>query len=144
MIRAMSTDLWLDFLGVRLDSSKAEGVSFVINFATPDNGEKYVVELSNSTLTNVKGFEAEDPDLAIEIDRVDLEPVMMGVVTLDAQIEAGKAKLEGDRKPYEQLKGMLVHFTPDFEMMPGTKPSEPTKSDRNPFEQNAADLISTD
>jgi alkyl sulfatase BDS1-like metallo-beta-lactamase superfamily hydrolase len=144
MIRAMSTDLWLDFLGIRLDSSKAEGVSFVINFSTPDTGEKYVVELSNSTLTNLKGFEAEDPDLTIEIDRVDLEPVMMGAVTLDAQIEAGKAKLEGDRKPYEQLKGMLVHFTPDFEMMPGTKPSEPTKSDRNPFEQDAADLISTD
>jgi alkyl sulfatase BDS1-like metallo-beta-lactamase superfamily hydrolase len=144
MIRAMSTDLWLDFLGIRLDSSKAEGVSFVINFSTPDTGEKYVVELSNSTLTNIKGFAAEDPDLAIEIDRVDLEPVMMGAVTLDAQIEAGKAKLEGDRKPYEQLKGMLVHFTPDFEMMPGTKPSDPAKSDRNPFEQNAADLITTD
>jgi alkyl sulfatase BDS1-like metallo-beta-lactamase superfamily hydrolase len=144
MIRAMSTDLWLDFLGIRLDSSKAEGVSFTINFSTPDTGEKYVVELSNSTLTNLKGFEAEDPDLTIEIDRVDLEPVMMGVVTLEAQIEAGKAKLEGDRKPFEQLKSMLVHFTPDFEMMPGTKPSEPAKSDRNPFEQNAEDLINTD
>jgi len=144
MIRAMSTDLWLDFLGIRLDSSKAEGVSFVINFSTPDTGEKYVVELSNSTLTNAKGFEAKDPDLTIEIDRVDLEPVMMGAVTLDAQIEAGKAKLEGDRKPFDQLKGMLVHFTPDFEMMPGTKPSKPAKSDLNPFEQNAAYLVETD
>jgi alkyl sulfatase BDS1-like metallo-beta-lactamase superfamily hydrolase len=144
MIRAMSTDLWLDFLGIRLDSSKAEGVSFVINFATPDTGEKYVVELSNSTLTNLKGFAAKDPDLTIEIDRVDLEPVMMGAVTLDAQIEAGKAKLEGDRKPFEQLKGMLVHFTPDFEMMPGTKPSQPAKSDHNPFEQDATHLVDTD
>ncbi len=144
LIRAMSTDLWLDFLGIRLDSSKAEGVSFVINFSTPDTGEKYVVELSNSTLTNAKGFEAKDPDLTIEIDRADLEPVMMGAVTFDAQIEAGKAKLEGDRRPFDQLKGMLVHFTPDFEMMPGTKPSKPAKSDLNPFEQNAAYLVETD
>jgi alkyl sulfatase BDS1-like metallo-beta-lactamase superfamily hydrolase len=144
MIRAMSTDLWLDFLGIRLDSSKAEGVSFVINFSTPDTGEKYVVELSNSTLTNAKGFEAKNPDLTIEIDRVDLEPVMMGAVTFDAQIAAGKAKLEGDRKPFDQLKGMLVHFTPDFEMMPGTKPSKPAKSDLNPFEQNATYLVETD
>ena len=65
-------------------------------------------------------------------------------MTLDEQIAAGKAKLEGDRKPYEQLKGMLVHFTPDFEMMPGTRPSGLEKSDRNPFEQDAADLINTD
>jgi alkyl sulfatase BDS1-like metallo-beta-lactamase superfamily hydrolase len=144
MIRAMSTDLWLDFLGIRLDSSKAEGVEFTINFATPDTGDKYVVELSNSTLTNVRGFEAEDADLSIAIDRENLLPVMMGAVTLDEQIAAGKATLEGDRKPYEQLKGMLVHFTPDFEMMPGTKPSKPGKSDHSTFEQDASHLIETD
>ena len=50
IIRAMATNLWLDFLGVRLDSAKAEGHSFVINLSTPDNGEEFVIELSNSTL----------------------------------------------------------------------------------------------
>lgn len=42
MIRAMSTDLWLDFLAIRLDSKKADGITFVINLVTPDNGEKYI------------------------------------------------------------------------------------------------------
>ena len=41
MVRAMSTDLLLDFLGIRLDSQKATGMSFVINLFTPDNGEKF-------------------------------------------------------------------------------------------------------
>ena len=40
MIRAMSTDLWLDFLGIRLDGSKLAGKRFVMNLITPDNGEK--------------------------------------------------------------------------------------------------------
>ncbi len=31
MIRAMTTELWLDFLGIRLDSKKAEGNEFTIN-----------------------------------------------------------------------------------------------------------------
>ncbi|MEJ2133234.1 MAG: alkyl sulfatase dimerization domain-containing protein, partial [Gammaproteobacteria bacterium] len=31
MIRAMSTDLWLDFMGIRMDTEKADGMSFVIN-----------------------------------------------------------------------------------------------------------------
>ena len=31
MIRGMTTDLWLDYLGVRLDSRKAKDTSFVIN-----------------------------------------------------------------------------------------------------------------
>jgi alkyl sulfatase BDS1-like metallo-beta-lactamase superfamily hydrolase len=124
-IRAMSTDLWLDFLGVRLDSRKAEGMKFTVNLMTPDNGEQYVVELSNSTLTNIKGHQAKNPDLTITIERSDLEAVMAGTVTFDDQVASGKAKLAGDRKYIDQLKGVLVQFTPDFEIMPGTKAVEP-------------------
>ena len=120
MISAMTTDLWLDFLAIRLDSKKAEGVNFVINLVTPDNGEQYVVELSNATLTNIKGFQVEDADLTITIDRLDLEKTMMGVVSFDDQIKSGKAKLVGDREPYEQLKTMLVQFDMGFEILPGT------------------------
>jgi alkyl sulfatase BDS1-like metallo-beta-lactamase superfamily hydrolase len=145
IVRAMSTDLWLDFLGIRLDSKKAEGIRFTINLVTPDNGEKYVVELSNSTLTNIKGFQATNPDLTITIDRSDLETVMAGQATLDDQIAAGKAKLVGDRKPFDQLKGILVRFTPDFEIMPGTKPAKPAAPPAmSPFEieRPAVDSIS--
>ena len=45
---------------------------------------------------------------------------MMGAVSFDEYIKSGKAKLEGNREPYEQLKGMLVQFDLGFEMMPGT------------------------
>jgi alkyl sulfatase BDS1-like metallo-beta-lactamase superfamily hydrolase len=134
MIRAMTTGLWLDFLGIRLDSSKAEGVEFVINLVTPDNGEQYVVELSNSTLTNIKGFQAEDADLTVTINRSDLERTMMGAVSFDEQIKTGKATLVGDRKPYEQLKGMLVQFDMGFEILPGTRPKDLTPENK-PFEQ---------
>jgi len=120
MIRAMSTDLWLDFLGIRLDSDKAKGKQFVINLVMPDNGEQYVVELSNSTLTNIKGQQTKNPDLTITINRSDLETVMMGKASFDDQIKNGKAKLVGDRKPYDELKGMLVQFDMGFEILPGT------------------------
>ena len=47
---------------------------------------------------------------------------MMGAVSFDDQIKAGKATLAGDRRPYEQLKGMLVQFDMGFEILPGTHP----------------------
>lgn len=135
-IRGMSTDLWLDYLGIRLDSKKAEGLKFTINLVTPDNGEKFVVEVSNSTLTNIKGQQALKPDLTITVNRSDLETVMGGTATFDDLITTGKAKLEGDRKPFDQLKGILVQFTPDFELMPGTKPEKvATPPTQNTFEQ---------
>ena len=77
MIRAMSTDLFLDFLGIRMDGRKVEGMAFKINLLTPDNGEKYIIELSNSTLTNIEGYHATDADLTLTIDRAELEQVMM-------------------------------------------------------------------
>jgi alkyl sulfatase BDS1-like metallo-beta-lactamase superfamily hydrolase len=134
MVRAMSTDLWLDFLGIRMDVDKAEGKQFVINFVTPDNGEQYVVELSNSTLTNIKGQLSGSPDLTITMNRSDLETVMMGAATFDQQIETGKAKLEGDRKPYDELKAMLVQFDMGFEVLPGTGGTSLT-TPSNVFEQ---------
>ena len=136
MIRAMSTDLWLDFLGIRLNSDQAEGKHFVINFITPDNNERYVVELSNATLTNIKGQQAKNPDLTITINRSDLETVMMGKASFDEQITTGKAKLVGDRKPYDDLKGMLVRFNMGFEVLPGTGGTSLT-APKNTFEQQA-------
>ena len=92
VIRAMSTELFLNFLGIRMDSRKAEGLSFTMNLITPDNGEKFMVELENATLTNIQGFTAEKADLTLTINRADLEQVMMGVKPLDAQIADGTAQ----------------------------------------------------
>jgi alkyl sulfatase BDS1-like metallo-beta-lactamase superfamily hydrolase len=134
MIRAMTTELWLEFLGIRLDSAKAEGKAFKINLLTPDNGEKFVLELSNATLTAIEGFQADDADLTVTIDRDELEKTMMGAMSLDEQIAAGKAKLDGNREVYEDLKAMLVHFDLGFEMMPGTGAKDLTPVQK-PFEQ---------
>ena len=73
VIRAMSTELFLNFLGIRMDSRKAEGLRFTINLITPDNGEKFLVELDNATLTNIKGFLALKPDLTLTINRSNLD-----------------------------------------------------------------------
>ncbi len=128
LIRAMSTELFLDFLGIRMDSKKAEGMAFTINLLTPDNGEKFIIELSNATLTNVEGYQAKDADLTITINRTDLELVMMGAKTLAAQIEDGTAKVKGNTEVLSQLGSMMMDFDLAFEILPGTvaprKPEE--------------------
>ena len=135
LVRAMTTGLFLDFLGIRMDSKKAEGMKFKINIDMPDNGEQFVLEMSNATLTNIKGHQVDDADLTITINRSDLEAVMMGAVTFDKQIESGKAKLEGNKEVYEQFKTTLVQFELGFEMMPGTKKVDAKESDMSTFEQ---------
>ncbi|MBK7955118.1 MAG: MBL fold metallo-hydrolase [Candidatus Accumulibacter sp.] len=133
VIRAMSTEQWLDFLGISMDPRKADGMRFTINLVTPDNGEKYLIELSNATLTNIKGEQAAKPDLTITLNRTDLDQVMMGASSFDDLIKGGKAKFEGDRKPFDQLRGLMVTFAPNFEMLPGTAPKAATAGPK-PFE----------
>ena len=134
VIRAMSTELFLNFLGIRMDSRKAEGMRFTINLITPDNGEEFLVELENATLTNIKGFLAKNPDLTLTINRADLEQTMMGSKTLEAQIADGTAKVEGDAGILKQLASMMVDFDPRFEIMPGTKAREAEVVHADPYE----------
>ena len=101
-------------------------MKFVINLVTPDNGEKYLVEMSNATLTNIKDQQAKSPDLTITVNRADLNQVMMGANTFDDLVKDGKAKFEGDRKPFDQLRSLMVSFTPNFEILPGTAAKKPT------------------
>jgi alkyl sulfatase BDS1-like metallo-beta-lactamase superfamily hydrolase len=147
MVRAMSTENWLDFIGISIDPRKADGMRFTINLVTPDNGEKYLVEMSNATLTNIQGEQAKNPDLTITLARVDLNLVMMGVRSFDDLIKDGKATFVGDRKPFDQLRSLLVAFAPNFEIMPGTAaspatPAEKAQEEPKPFQ--APDMTDAD
>jgi alkyl sulfatase BDS1-like metallo-beta-lactamase superfamily hydrolase len=121
VIRAMSTELFLNYLGIKMDSRRAEGLELKMNLVTPDNGERFIVELSNATLTNIKGYTAEDADLTLTVNRADLERVMSGETTFDALLADGTATHQGDIAILGQLAGLMVEFDPRFEIMPGTK-----------------------
>jgi len=110
-------------------------MKFTINLSTPDNGEMFVVEMSNSTLTNIKGRQAKNPTLSITLNRGDLEKVMGGQTTFDQLQAKGKAKFVGDRKAFDDLRSTLTIFKPDFELIPGTKYKDvkPIKA-QDPFE----------
>ena len=137
LVRALSTELFLDFLAIRVDSKKAEGLGFTLNLLTPDNGEKFIVELSNSTLTNIKGFQLEHPDLTLVLNRSDLELVMAGATTLFELIAAGTARLEGDGQLLQQFRDVLIQFSPSFDIMPGTHHARSTPE---PIEEPASSV----
>ena len=140
MIRAMSTGLWLDYLAIRMEGSKVKGLAGKINLVTPDNGEKYVVELSNETLTNIEGYQAPDAELTITIKREDLIPIMMGIKTFDDQRKAGKARFKGDRKLFDSLRKAMADFDLFFEMMPGTQTRKLKQTSGKPLQVEPGSL----
>jgi alkyl sulfatase BDS1-like metallo-beta-lactamase superfamily hydrolase len=90
--------------------------------------------LENATLTNIKGFLADDPDLTLTINRSDLEQTMMGAKTLESQIKAGTAKVDGDASILQRLASTMVDFNPRFEIMSGTKARDTNIGHSDPYE----------
>jgi len=114
-------------------------MEFTINLVTPDSGEKFAIELSNATLTNIKGYQASDPDLTLIINRKDLDQTMMGAKTLEAQIQDGTAKVEGDVGVLQKLASTMVDFDIGFEVLPGTGRPAPEEH-LNPYEVGPIDI----
>jgi alkyl sulfatase BDS1-like metallo-beta-lactamase superfamily hydrolase len=120
-VRGTSTEQFLNYLGIQMDSRKAERMKFKINLVTPDNNQKFVVEMSNATLTTIAGYQAKDADLTLTINRGELEDLMIGAATLQQKVAAGKATMVGNPQVLAQLASTMVKFDNWFEILPGTK-----------------------
>ena len=120
LARAMTTSQWWDAVATRVDSERADGEQFVINFVTPDTGQEFVVELSGGTLSNIEGYQSDTADATITMNRTDLDTVIMGRTTLAEQLQAGVGSVSGDSSVSLQLAAVLITFNAGFEVMPGT------------------------
>ncbi len=120
MARAMSTSQWWDAVAIRVDSERANDMNFTMNFITPDTGQRFVVEMSGATLSHIEGFQADNPDVTIRIDREDLDLVIMGMTTLGQLLRSGVGSVQGDAAVLTRLTSVLVDFAPGFEILPGT------------------------
>ena len=83
-----------------------------------------MIELSGGTLTNIEGYQSEDADASISINRSDLDTVIMGRATLPQQLQAGVGSIDGDIGVLLQLGSVLTTFNPGFEVLPGTVPNQ--------------------
>ncbi len=141
LISAMTVDLFLDFIGIRVDSKKAEGMKFAINIILPDMNEKYTAEMSNSTFTNIKGFLATNPDLTLTVNRSDLNLIMTGVNTFEQLIGSGAIKATGDLSILAKLGSTLDTFEIGFEILPGTAPKQVEHSKNKTYQQETPSII---
>ena len=144
VVQAMPNGLLLDFLGVRVDSRQAaaKGTKFTMKFRVDmpkdaDNDKDYVdeywVEMNNATLTNIntKGLQVPKADLTIAMKRSDLQDMMAKKVSFEELVNEKKITLDGDTTVIAKLGDVVVDFTPDFQILPGTlsaAPPRPTPS----------------
>ncbi|WP_133139091.1 alkyl/aryl-sulfatase [Legionella genomosp. 1] len=109
-IRAMSTDLFFDYLGVKLDGIKAANTTLTLNFVFPDVNEKYIVELNNGSLHHIKGYQSDIADATITINREILNQIILKQKTVTSTQANNELKIEGNQESLKQLLGLIDNF----------------------------------
>jgi alkyl sulfatase BDS1-like metallo-beta-lactamase superfamily hydrolase len=111
-IRAMPVEMFLDYLGVRLNPEKAGDAKVAFNLNLTDTNEKWTFGVENGALHHSQVNQAANPNATITMTRADLNDIMLGNKKLQQQIVAGKAKIEGDPVPLSAFVSWLD--TPPF------------------------------
>jgi alkyl sulfatase BDS1-like metallo-beta-lactamase superfamily hydrolase len=116
-LRAMTVEMLLDFMGIRLDGPKAEGQTIILNLSLTDTGERYALTLENSVLTYTANKQVPGADATLALPRAALDDVLLGRTTLEKEIERGRASVEGSRQRIADLLALLVTFDPMFNIV---------------------------
>jgi alkyl sulfatase BDS1-like metallo-beta-lactamase superfamily hydrolase len=95
-IKAMSLDLFFNYLGVRLNGAKAGDVRLALNWVFTDTGEQVALLLSNGGLSHVLGRTHDAADATVTLTRAVLNRFILGQSSLDDEAKAGEIAVERD------------------------------------------------
>lgn len=114
LVRAMPMEMLFDYLAVRLNHEKADGLALGINVRFTDTGERYALELSNSVLHNTRDRELKQPNATLEVTQAALLKLLLKQATMPQLVQGGELKLSGDPQALGALFGKLEQFEAQF------------------------------
>jgi len=108
-VRAMSLDLFLDYLGVRLNGPRAAEQDLTIGLELTDEKTSWTLLVRNGTLSHRSGV-GEDAEVTVSISRASLDSVILGEAVLSDLGKRGDVRIRGDRTVLERFVGLLDTF----------------------------------
>lgn len=109
-VKAMSLDLFFDYIAMRVNGPKAGDKHITLNFNFPDTKEKYFLELSNGALSHISIEKDRKADATVTLDRTTLNDIVIGTTSLEKGIMNGKVKIEGSEGKFDELISTLDKF----------------------------------
>jgi alkyl sulfatase BDS1-like metallo-beta-lactamase superfamily hydrolase len=106
----MALDLFFDYLGVRLNATKAGDATAKLNFDFGNSGGTYLVELENGVLNHTAGRHGDDADATITLSRDTLNRIILGETKLADAISSGDAKVSGNQAKLGEVVSYLDTF----------------------------------
>jgi alkyl sulfatase BDS1-like metallo-beta-lactamase superfamily hydrolase len=109
-VKAMSVEMFLQLLAVRLNGPKAADRAYVFDLQFTDLGESYLVEVENGVLNFTKDAAAVAPTATIGLTRAAMDAIAMRQASFLDLSADGTITITGDAAAVEDFLGLLDTF----------------------------------
>ncbi len=109
-VKAMSPEMFFDYLGVHINGEKAANAKAVFNVDLGSDGGKYKLELENGVLNHTANAEAKDADATIVLNRDTLNKIILKEETLKQAEDKGDVKVTGNGAKLDEMLGYMDKF----------------------------------
>ena len=111
MLRSLTPVMVFDYLGIRIDSVKAQDVNLKINVNVLGD-TSYLLTMKSGVLLYQKDQSADDADVIITIPR----PAVALLASPDV-LSNDNVRIEGNREAFAKLYGFMAEFDPNFNII---------------------------
>ena len=116
-VRGMTNELLFDFIALRLNHEKTDGMKAAISMVFSDSNEVWALELSNSVLNNTKGRVLKNPDVTITLTRPAFLAMLLQGKKIPELVQAGMVKVDGDPRGFGAVVANIMEFNPVFNIV---------------------------
>lgn len=109
-VKAMSPEMFFDYLAVHINGEKAANAKAVFNVDLGSDGGKYKLELENGVLNHSTNAQASDADASIVLNRATLNKILLKEESLKQAKEKGEVTITGNQAKVDELLSYLDSF----------------------------------
>ena len=109
-VRAMTVEMLLDYLGIRLNGPKAATREYTFDLVLTDLDKRYAIDIQNGVLNRAEGVTSQNPTATLTLTRDVLDEILIGETTLEGAVEAGGLVIEGRQAALAEFMDLLDDF----------------------------------
>ncbi|WP_219376979.1 alkyl/aryl-sulfatase [Citrobacter sp. Colony322] len=116
-VKAMSPEMFFDYLAVHINGEKAANAQAVFNVDLGADGGKYKLELENGVLNHSADAQASNADASITLNRATLNKIILKEESLKQAEGKGDVQISGNHAKLDEFLGYLDSFDFWFNMV---------------------------
>lgn len=117
VLKALPVEALFDYMGVRINGTRAQGRRIVSNWIFTDSRQRFVLNLENGALTYVANTQSTQATVTLTLVRETLAAVLLGEKTFGQAAQAGAIAVGGDADQLKELAGLMDDFQAMFEIV---------------------------